>query len=212
MVLKDYYWFFKSAIPVKVCQQIIDTALEKQQQVGVTGVQAKKLREKKKLSKKDVLDLKKQRHSNIVWMDHPWIFNLIQPFIREANQNAGWNYEWDWSESPQFTIYNKKQHYDWHCDSFSEPYNCPQLPSKHGKVRKLSVTISLSDPKDYKGGDLEFDFRNHPLKSTNKVICKDVKPRGSIVVFPSFLWHRVKPVISGTRYSLVIWNIGFPFK
>jgi len=51
MVLKDYYWFFKSAIPVKVCQQIIDTALEKQQQVGVTGVQAKKLREKKILEK-----------------------------------------------------------------------------------------------------------------------------------------------------------------
>ena len=83
---------------------------------------------------------------------------------------------------------------------------------KHGRVRKLSVTVSLSDPKDYKGGDLEFDFRNHPLKSTNKLACTQIKPRGSIVVFPSFLWHRVKPVISGTRYSLVLWNIGFPFK
>lgn len=212
MVLKDYYWFFQSAIPAKVCQQIIDTALERQQQVAVTGIEAKKIKEKNKLSKKDVLDLKKQRHSNVVWMDDPWIFNLIQPFIREANKNSGWNYQWNWSETAQFTIYNKNQHYDWHCDSWLEPYNCPDLPNKHGRIRKLSVTVSLSDPKDYKGGDLEFDYRNHPMKSTNKVVCKQIRPRGSIVVFPSHIWHRVKPVISGTRYSLVMWNIGFPFK
>ena len=212
MILKDYYWFFKSAIPGKVCQQIIDTALEKQQLRAITGVEATKLKETKKLSKKDSLDLKKRRHSNVVWMDEPWIYNLIQPFIREANQNSNWNFQWDWSEVAQFTIYNKKQHYDWHCDSWDQPYNCPNVPHKHGRIRKLSVTVSLSDPKDYKGGDLEFDFRNHPLKSTNKLACTQIKPRGSIVVFPSFLWHRVKPVISGTRYSLVLWNIGFPFK
>ena len=42
--------------------------------------------------------------------------------------------------------------------------------------------------------------------------CKEIRPRGSIVVFPSFVWHRVKPVTSGTRYSLVIWNLGYPWR
>jgi PKHD-type hydroxylase len=42
--------------------------------------------------------------------------------------------------------------------------------------------------------------------------CTEIRPRGSIVVFPSFMWHRVKPVTKGTRYSLVLWNIGDPWK
>jgi len=74
------------------------------------------------------------------------------------------------------------------------------------------VTCSLSDPKDYKGGELEFDFRNqYPNKSSVRK-CVEIKPRGSIVVFPSHVWHRVKPVTKGTRYSLVIWNLGYPFR
>jgi len=43
-------------------------------------------------------------------------------------------------------------------------------------------------------------------------VCKEIKPKGSVVVFPSFVWHRVKPVTAGTRYSLVIWNLGWPFR
>ena len=42
--------------------------------------------------------------------------------------------------------------------------------------------------------------------------AKEILPKGSIIVFPSFLWHRVKPVIKGTRYSLVLWNLGRQFK
>jgi PKHD-type hydroxylase len=42
--------------------------------------------------------------------------------------------------------------------------------------------------------------------------AKEISPKGSIIVFPSFLWHRVKPVMQGTRYSLVLWNLGYPFK
>ena len=46
----------------------------------------------------------------------------------------------------------------------------------------------------------------------HKIQCKEIFPKGSIVVFPSFLWHRVKPVTKGTRYSLVLWHLGYPFK
>jgi hypothetical protein len=40
----------------------------------------------------------------------------------------------------------------------------------------------------------------------------EILPKGSIIVFPSFLWHRVKPVTRGVRYSLVLWHLGYPFK
>ena len=80
-------------------------------------------------------------------------------------------------------------------------------------IRKLSVTVSLSDEEEYKGGELEFDFRNlDPDKKRNIYKCKEILPKGSLVVFPSFVWHRVCPVKKGSRYSLVIWNLGRPFR
>jgi predicted 2-oxoglutarate/Fe(II)-dependent dioxygenase YbiX len=52
------------------------------------------------------------------------------------------------------------QHYGWHCDSWEAPYANKDNPDTFGKIRKLSVTCRLSDPKDYEGGELEFQFRN----------------------------------------------------
>jgi hypothetical protein len=54
------------------------------------------------------------------------IFGFIKnlhPYIHQANRNAGWNFEWDWSESCQFTKYKLNQYYDWHCDSWDKPYD-----------------------------------------------------------------------------------------
>ena len=147
-------------------------------------------------------------------MNDRWIYKEIQPYINTANQSAGWNFEWDFSESCQFTKYQKGQYYDWHCDSWDRPYIRENAndPS-HGKIRKLSVTVTLSDPKDYKGGELEFDFRqNDPDKKRQIRKCKEILPKGSLVVFPSFVWHRVCPVTKGERNSLVIWNLGYPFR
>ena len=147
-------------------------------------------------------------------MSDRWIYKEIQPYIHKANASADWNFQWDYSESCQFTKYEKGQFYDWHCDGWDRPYirDNPNLPD-HGKIRKLSVTVSLSDPKDYKGGELEFDFRNlDPDKPRKPVKCKEILPKGSLVVFPSFVWHRVCPVKKGERKSLVIWNLGWPFK
>ena len=113
-----------------------------------------------------------------------------------------------WMDDP----YKLNQFYDWHCDSNELPYNKPNDKNVHGKIRKLSVTVSLSDESEYEGGDFEFDFRNDDRGSDQPRICKEIRPKGSVVVFPSFVWHRVKPVTSGTRYSLVIWNLGWPFR
>ena len=133
-----------------------------------------------------------------------------------ANRNAGWNFQWDYSESCQITKYGVGQYYGWHCDSWDGPYEKPDDLNSHGKIRKLSVTISLTEPNEYEGGNLEFDMRNQKDWEQDKTkairICNEIRPRGSIVVFPSFVWHRVAPVTKGTRYSLVIWNLGWPFK
>ena len=206
MNLEYYYWYFKSAIPPKICDDIIEYGKSQQEQIALTGEH-----DPEKDSEQNIKDISKKRKSNIVWMDDPWIYKEIQPYVNTANINAGWNFQWDWSESCQFTKYKLNQFYDWHCDSWVKPYDKPESPD-HGKIRKLSVTVSLSDDTDYEGGDFEFDFRNTDSGSNQPRLCKEIRPKGSVVVFPSFVWHRVKPVISGTRYSLVMWNLGQPWK
>ena len=67
-------------------------------------------------------------------------------------------------------------------------------------LRKISVSIQLSDPADYEGGDLELLFDHQPHKLE--------KARGSFIAFPSFMLHRVAPVTRGTRWSLVAWILG----
>ena len=209
MQLQNYYYWFKDAIPTHVCDDIVRYAKQLQDQMAVTG----QFSNKKELNKKQIQDLKKKRDSDIVWMNDRWVYKEIQPYIHQANASAGWNFNWDYSESCQFTKYKKGQYYDWHCDSWDRPYHKPEEPNSHGKQRKLSVTLSLSNDKEYKGGELEFDMRNHdPDKKANTHVLKEIRSKGSLVVFPSDVWHRVKPVKSGIRHSLVIWNLGWPFK
>ena len=70
----------------------------------------------------------------------------------------------------------------------------------------------MCDGSEYEGGDLEFDLRDKSDSTSNIQTTKIARKKGSIIVFPSFVWHRVTPVTQGTRYSLVIWNCGLPFK
>jgi len=217
MNLKNYYYYFKSALSPKFCQEVIDYGKQHQAEMAVTGGLDRNDKNKDNtLSKRQINNLQKKRKSDVVWMNDTWIYKEIHPYIHEANKQAGWNFQWDFSETCQFTKYGKGQFYGWHCDSWEEPYNKPDDPQSHGKIRKLSVTISLNDPSEYDGGNLQFDFRNNHdwERKKNKAVysCKEIRPRGSIIVFPSFCWHRVEPVTKGKRYSLVIWNLGWPFK
>jgi len=203
MHLNDHYWYFVSVLSNQFCDSVIKLANEKEKEIGTIGQQVNK-----KINKKELF---KRRKSNIVWLEDKWIYKEIHPYIHLANKNAGWNFQWDFSEPCQFTIYNKDQHYDWHKDQHDFPMNNPNNKNVHGKIRKLSVTVSLSDPKDYKGGELQFDFRNSNDGTPVIKTATEILPRGSICVFPSFVWHRVNPVTKGTRNSLVIWNIGNPY-
>jgi PKHD-type hydroxylase len=79
------------------------------------------------------------------------------------------------------------------------------------KVRKLSMTINLNEPGEYDGGNLKFDFGPH-ASGKRFHECEEIRPQGSIIVFPSFVYHQVTPVTRGTRYSLVLWSLGWPFQ
>jgi PKHD-type hydroxylase len=205
MNLKNYLWYFKKAIPERICDDIVKYGHQLQDKAATTGFDSDK--------KRQIKDVRKKRKSDIVWMSSRWIYREIQPYIRLANINAGWNFQWDYSEACQFTKYKKGQYYDWHRDSFDRPYQRESNDPTHGKIRKLSVTVTLSDPKNYKGGELEFDLRDRdPNKKSTHIKCTEILSKGSLVVFPSFVWHRVRPVKSGERNSLVIWNLGYPFQ
>jgi PKHD-type hydroxylase len=212
MNLQNYYYYFQNALTPRFCDELIKYGKSQQEQLALTGGQTDKVNKGKPLDDKDIIDLKKKRDSNIVWLSDRWIYKEIQPFIHQANRLAGWDFEWSFSEACQFTKYKLNQFYDWHADSWETPYANKDNPDTFGKIRKLSVTCSLSAPEDYEGGELEFDFRNTDPDKPAIRKCAEIKPRGSIVVFPSHVWHRVKPVTKGTRYSLVIWNLGYPFK
>jgi len=203
MNLINSYYYFKSVIPERICDDIVKYGNQmKSEKAGIdhdnSGAE---------------FNLKK-RNSDIVWTSDQWIYKEIQPYVHEANKKAGWNFQWDYCEPCQITTYKKDQYYDWHCDSWPKPYGKSKDVNigYHDKIRKLSVTVSLSDSNDYKGGELEFDLRNkHPDKK-NFLKCKEILPKGSLVVFPSFLWHKVNPVKEGVRKSLVIWCLGYEFK
>ena len=100
------------------------------------------------------------------------------------------------TEPAQFTEYPKGGFYDWHMDlnAFGQTGQHP--------IRKISMTCLLSDPSEFKGGDLAFD--------DNK--SKITLQQGQAVFFASFMKHRVEPVKKGIRRSLVMWFGGTPFK
>ena len=142
MKINNIYWYFKGVLSKRFCEELIQYGKQKEDKIALTGG----LPNVEDLSKKQLKDLKKKRDSNIVWMGEQWIFKEILPYVNLANKNAGWNFDWDYSEDCQFTKYTEGQFYNWHQDSFDKPFNNPNKLMLHNKIRKLSVTCSLSDP------------------------------------------------------------------
>lgn len=99
-------------------------------------------------------------------------------------------------ENLQYTIYDGKEggHYDWHID-FGRHNHLP---------RKLSLSVQLSDSAQYEGCDLNFQIDSKIEVAPRK--------RGTVIAFPSFFMHRVTPILSGTRKSLVLWATGPAFR
>ena len=70
MNLTNYYWYFQSAVPERICDEIVRYGKSISDQMAVTGGYG----DGKKLNKAQVKDLKKKRNSNIVWMNDRWIY------------------------------------------------------------------------------------------------------------------------------------------
>lgn len=253
MELKNTYYWFKSALSPETCQKIIDAGSAKIEADKAAGIStaAYTFGETQKGSPNAIMpqgeqsrqELKKEginprelyvRDSETAWLEDDWLYETIHPFVHDANKNAGWNWEWDFSEPFQFTVYNPGQFYSWHKDGDSDHHGIfrryihgitqqplkpdGKLPGKYttnnnmiGKVRKISLTLNLNEPGDYDGGNLKFDFGPH-VDGEQYHECTEIRPQGSIVVFPGFVNHCVTPVTRGTRYSLVLWSLGKPWK
>jgi len=143
----------------------------------------------------------KIRNSTQRWIanDH-WLAGMMAHFIREANRNYFMFDLIGWSDQIQYTDYEGKgAHYKWHCDTNHSVI----VPNT---VRKLSISLLLSDPNDYEGGEFQIlNADNHTMKT--------FKPElGQAIIFPSYLVHRVRPLKSGRRVSLVGWYGGPAFR
>lgn len=121
---------------------------------------------------------------------------VARVYIEMANQSAEWGYSITGQEPTQLARYKSidNGHYDWHMDSG---------PPQNGIQRKLTCVILLNDPSEFEGGVLQFKGME------DKII---LEKQGTIVVFPSFVEHKVTPVTKGVRYTAVTWAIGPSFR
>ena len=207
MIKKNFYWVFDKALSKATCQKIIKHGEARKLKMG----SIENIGSEKRATKKERKYVEKFRKSQLCFINDKWLYDLFSPYINTANKNAGWGYDLTWSESFQYTVYKKNNFYHWHQDSFDAPFTSED-PNFDGKVRKISLICNLTDPKKFTGGEVEFDITNLARKKEVVLQCKELRKQGTIVIFPSYIWHRVKPIKSGTRKSIVNWSIGNPWR
>ena len=218
MIPKNYYWYFNKAFSPSICNKVIKLARSKpkaQALIYDVAGESDALRDlkKKPLTEKEKQTLFKKRKSQVTWLKDSWLYKLIYPFVGMANKNAGWNFELDWTEKMQFSYYTKGYFYGWHNDSSPIPGADPSSPT-YGKIRKISTVISLSNPASYQGGQFQMDFRAEDPDESDRQFknINELNEQGTLICFPSFIWHRLQPLTKGKRYSLIAWHWGKPFK
>lgn len=138
------------------------------------------------------------RRSNVSWLtasaDNTWVFQRLAHQALILNHQH-WRLDiTGFGEALQLTRYEggDKGHYDWHQD-FGAAVS-----------RKLSIVVQLTDPDAYEGGNLQIMTGHQPINVERK--------RGLVAVFPSYQLHRVTPVTSGDRHTLVAWMSGPRFR
>jgi PKHD-type hydroxylase len=141
------------------------------------------------------------RRAEIAWLDDipqaAWVMERMMSLTARANRETFGFDLTDFGESPQVARYGAERegHFDWHSDIGAGTW---------AAKRKLTIVVQLSDPADYTGGTLE-------LRPDSNV-AEAPRTRGTAIVFPSFVLHRVTPVTTGTRWSLTLWSHGPTFR
>ena len=170
------------------CQDIINMGHQQKAEEAKVG---------HKDGKQGAYDTKK-RITTISWIpfkDMPEMYRDIEATMLKANNNHFGFEGMQLTEPAQFTHYLTGGFYEWHMDN--------DVQGKHQPpVRKISMTLLLSDPSTFEGGELEIMSKGKTAKLQ----------QGQAIFFASWLQHRVKPVTKGERKSLVMWFGGPPFK
>ena len=126
------------------------------------------------------------------WYEDHWVTSIFSHYFNKANRDL-WEYDLTYLKGIQVTKYEKGEKYDWHCDYGAES------DARH--TRKLSATMLITEPSEFKGGDLEImDYHGNTITAE--------KTKGTMIIFDSRTPHRVTPVTKGTRVSLVAWMLG----
>ena len=176
--MRELYQVWPSVLDDETVERILKTALAQQAQQATIFSSAD--------------DLQGIRSATVRWLGDTWIRSLLWPYVQQANER-GFHVAIDGRCELQMAEYSARtaDHYGWHHDV--------QWHGQDSVDRKISVTVQLSDPDSYKGGDIEFDEL-----TTNA----DFRSKGTVLMFPSYLRHRVLPVTAGTRRALVAWFSG----
>ena len=152
---------------------------------------------------KDEEEIKKHRVSNVKFHNRSpetaWIFDRLNNVIQAINEQF-YGFHLNGYPSFQYTTYDaeKEGRYDWHTDmEFGTSHSTDIEP------RKLSLTFLLND--DFEGG--QFQINRGKESTPIDVSCH----KGRIILFPSFMIHRVAPVTKGIRRSIVVWVLGPKF-
>tara|TARA_B100002019_G_scaffold259331_1_gene244655 strand:+ start:473 stop:1117 length:645 start_codon:yes stop_codon:yes gene_type:complete len=136
--------------------------------------------------------------------DFAWLYSKIEDYALMANQQTNWNFTlWGNMEHANYLKYTEdmKGKYDYHVDIGTSG---PSL------YRKISCSILLTEPDKYEGGELLFNSDEQTSQSVWNDKIKSF-PAGTIILFPSFTLHAVKPVTKGQRDAVVLWLHGKPF-
>lgn len=142
------------------------------------------------------------RKSSLKWIfrnqQSEWIYDTLSSIVDPVN-NSVFQFKLSSIDTIQYTQYHKSgDKYDFHVDM------APGSKFEKNLVRKLSMIIQMSDEHEYEGGDVEF---------MSGKLYNDIAPKakGSIIIFPAFTMHKVDPILSGKRNSLVVWFMGPKF-
>jgi PKHD-type hydroxylase len=150
-----------------------------------------------------VVDLK-IRDSNVSMHglnnDNKWMFDKFLNLTDHLN-NTFYNMDLLGFDIFQYTEYNTEgSKYEPHMDMMIGD----EVPIDMRIPRKLSLSLILSNPSEYTGGEFEFLVGGEPKIAEQK--------RGRVLAFPSYIVHGVRPITSGKRRSIVIWAVGPKFR
>ena len=138
------------------------------------------------------------RSSEISWITDKKCRDEFLKMALNVNKYVKWNFNIVGVEPLQFGIYPEGGYYDWHMDEHSKPHR--------GNVRKISMSLFLND--DYEGGEFDLEL----YKPGEETRFDTFKPKsGKALFFKGDQWHRVRPVTSGLRKSIVAWFYGPPY-